>query len=809
MSEPARPAIALVFGSVTPPQGDVVELFAHLGCSKEVSSYEVKLHNHDGKYSPGGASPITVGLAGSISLGRGATCPLLMTLKVEDVKYESTPNQSYITVSGRCWGEKLFRRVVTKSYLSQKGEAIIKDLIDYYAGLSHVRSSVELIEDTDTTYTKLDYTDSPVWDILKYVAETSDKSGVIGFDFRVAPDGRFEFFPKLSKTNAVAIVDNIDGQTKYSKSISRIRNMVTIYGLADKTVPVDKVSWTRSLMPADGSWGSTSGFISLDSAGAPDGGACIKLSVTSLYYGGCRFSLNTGAEVNCELYPLLNLQFKLELAYSGNGLLILFDYTWKSATKVITVSPDTNWHCFEVGVGSAYINQWEQIEAGFDWTKVKRVEAVFYFSENVGTGSFFVHQLYFGGRRYSAIAEDTASQVAYTDGEPREYVETDEELWSDHECDLRAKALLAYLKDPAENLSLTSTLLDFGSSPILAGDKVDVHLPVEGVDGDFRVESVEYRVSAGEGKLEITLELGKEPPQLADYLYGLRTFTVNVEKLSRTKIGRRGIPVATQGGSGRNSSYFNSNVDIDKTSPVLNLLTSRVLKAAFGFDGANTFLTTYIGDLILRSNSQLIRPYTDGSDDLGSSTFQFGNLHVKGVGSLGWLNIGGFTVITDALVLQNLTADAALITSGQFGLARLPRDASGKVLESQGSTLDPMYVNPNARYIPASHTHAATDINSGTLAEARIPNVFTGAITFQGGIITNNVNCANWQLADAIFANDFRITEAEKLGYPKGIAFQNNKGKTIMVLSEKGNLNILGKFRESLPKTRKKNRIIV
>ncbi len=91
-----------------------------------------------------------------------------------------------------------------------------------------------------------------------------------------------------------------------------------------------------------------------------------------------------------------------------------------------------------------------------------------------------------------------------------------------------------------------------------------VHLPTEGVDSDYRVENVEYRVGAEDGELEATLELGKEPPQLADYIYGLRPYTVNVEKLSRTKLGRRGIPVGTQsGGTGANST--SQQLDIDKT----------------------------------------------------------------------------------------------------------------------------------------------------------------------------------------------------------------------------------------------------
>jgi hypothetical protein len=183
------------------------------------------------------------------------------------------------------------------------------------------------------------------------------------------------------------------------------------------------------------------------------------------------------------------------------------------------------------------------------------------------------------------------------------------------------RRLCALLKHP-EYLTVTSTVIDYGNTPLLAGDKIHVTLPNENVDSDFRIESAEYHFAAEEQTLELTLELGKEPPQLADYLYGLRTFTVNVEKLSRTKLGKRGIPIVTQGGGACGSSHFTSNVDIDKDSPVLNLQTNRVFKAAFGFDGANTYVATYTGDLILRAQSKVVRPFSDVSpDDLGSESF--------------------------------------------------------------------------------------------------------------------------------------------------------------------------------------------
>jgi hypothetical protein len=69
----------------------------------------------------------------------------------------------------------------------------------------------------------------------------------------------------------------------------------------------------------------------------------------------------------------------------------------------------------------------------------------------------------------------------------------------------------------------------------LAGDKLHVSLPNEGVNGDFRVLSVEYNVDGKTQTLEIALELGREKPLLADYMYALRSKT---DRLSRIKTSR-------------------------------------------------------------------------------------------------------------------------------------------------------------------------------------------------------------------------------------------------------------------------------
>jgi hypothetical protein len=522
------PVAAIVFGSVTPPQGDVVELRVHLGCTREVSSFEALLQNWGGKYSQNGATPISVGVDGSISMGRGAACPLLMTCRVESVKYESSPVESYVRVSGRCWGERLFRRVVTKTYENKKGEEIVKDLLDYYVGLSHVRDSTELVEDTDTTYTRLEYDNTPVIDILHYIAESADKAGVIGFDFRVAPDAKFEFFPRNSKASSVSLSEKIE-RSEYGRDIHRVRNRIAVYGVADKSVPLDKDAWTESLTPADGAWTATSGNVSFDSAVKVKGSGSIKTATESLSYGGCLFTLDAGKEVDATLFPVLNLWLNRESSFNGNVTLTLFDAADRAAGHEFTVGHE-KWFQTQVRVGAANADLW-QVESGFDWTQIKKVRVVCWF-DGVGTGGFWVDGLFFGGRRYSTVQEDAGSQSGYG---LRELVEVDEELWSDAECESRAKALLASLKDPAEQLTLRSTVADYGTTPLLPGDTVHVALPNEGVNGDFRILSAEYYVDAKTQTLETVLELGREQPLLADYMFRLKSKT---DSLSRYKLAR-------------------------------------------------------------------------------------------------------------------------------------------------------------------------------------------------------------------------------------------------------------------------------
>jgi hypothetical protein len=536
------PKPVVVFGNIFVPETDIIECTVHLGATKEVSSFEVKLQNWGKKYSQSGWLPIQLGATGGIGICRIPYNPNVLpmiSLKVEHIEYQVTGTETYALISGRCWGERLFRRTVTKKYVNCKGETIVKDLLDNYVGISHTRNGYELVENTSTTYTELDYNDTPVWDILQYIAQSADYNGVIGFDFRVAPDGRFEFFRKNSRSVVADLTDSIEEST-YSKDISAVRNKITIWGASDKSYPLDKDGFTEILHPPYGDWtfaggSGGSGNVAQDSTNKAFGTSSVKVHLVNDWYGMAKFTFKAGMEPNCELFPTLNLCLYIPSTFEGSGVAIsLIDDTGKQMVAKPGVAHDAQWNQVSLKVGSKYADEWlpGYGQSGFHWNKIVRVQVSINIHQDLspGNGDYWIDGLYFGGMRYCAVVEDYPSQALYG---LREFVDTDDELYSDNECNLRAQAILDYMKDPAEHLTAKSSVIDYGTTLILAGDKVHVELPNENIDEDFRVISAEYFVDGQTQELEITLELGREAVLLADYMYALKS---KINKVNRLKV---------------------------------------------------------------------------------------------------------------------------------------------------------------------------------------------------------------------------------------------------------------------------------
>jgi hypothetical protein len=535
---------------------DILDMRVHLGLVEEVGSFELTMQNFDAKYT----GQVAVGNWIKIWASRAdASLLKLFTGRVEEVEFDASSTENYLILRGRDRGEELFRRTVTRTYANAKAEEVVKDLIDDFTSLKHVRGTTELVENSDTTYTRLEYENTPLFDILKDIAQSTVKDGVVGFDFRIAWDGKFEFFKRNSKTSPVSLTDRIE-VAEYRKDIHRIRNRITAYGAAEKANPNNRDAWTEDLTVGSGQliyyedselygWWEPVGYCSVakDSSTRIVGNCCVRLSTTQPVASSVLdWYFATGHLFDSNKYPSLTFQLRRENAPGEVGVKIeLMDSNSQKVRRIFRTEPD-KWDLQSFSVGEKQDNDWTHDEfntQAFNWAQIRRIRFEAYFNGN-GSGSFWIDNLFFNSKRWESIQEDTASQQAYG---LRELVEVDEELHSDNECSLRAQAMISYLKDPAEYITLRSDAVTLQDGRLLPGDVVHVSLPNETIDADYRTLTVEHNLIAKEQTFEITLELGKEPKQLASVMSDLRSKT---ESLARNKAGPSGVVGTSSGGGG-------------------------------------------------------------------------------------------------------------------------------------------------------------------------------------------------------------------------------------------------------------------
>ena len=100
------------------------------------------------------------------------------------------------------------------------------------------------------------------------------------------------------------------------------------------------------------------------------------------------------------------------------------------------------------------------------------------------------------------------------------------------------------------------------------------------------------------------------------------------------------------------------------------------------------------------------------------------------------LRIGATEVITSARALQNVTAATGIITSGRFGMARMPAGTSGQVLTGQGAGVDPAYAATPASGLAIFGDGSDGDVTiSGNTTLTR--DMFYNNLTVNAGITLN------------------------------------------------------------------------
>jgi hypothetical protein len=522
-------------GGIQISNEDMIKLRAHIAMMEETSSFELALYNFDKQYIE--TYPIQNKDFVRIFIGRGTVMPQVFQGKVEEIDAESEAMYHELTLKGRCIGEDLYRRLVTGLFQNKKGEVIVKHLLDNYCSfLHHKRNDVELIEDTDTTYTELESINKPLKDILDKIAATADKAGIIGFDYRVEYDGLFAFFASGSKTSPINLMDVIK-YSNYRRTVHRFRNRIYIYGAQEKTDPLDMDSWTESLNDWDsGGYGtlslSTQKVYGVYSVQVQRANRYVQMKRSNLGTVQCGFG-------GAEKYRYLNLFFYPHANAAGQSDIVINFYT----SKDLPDAPNISWF---LPFDSFQMDKWNELKLTLgpkepcvysgpargiwwyntapDWDDIQKIE--FRMDHEGSTDTYLrVDKLHFSDARWNAIAENITDP-----NDIREMTETDEELHSDVECLARANAYLDWLKDEAELLTLQTEILDLGNNRVQPGDMQNVVLPNENINKSFRVTSIDY-VLDEEQELPITIELGKETLLLADYLYRLRKETSIMARL--------------------------------------------------------------------------------------------------------------------------------------------------------------------------------------------------------------------------------------------------------------------------------------
>ena len=112
---------------------------------------------------------------------------------------------------------------------------MVSNLVNSYTATGFVY--LDLIRDTNTTYTKMIFTYEEIFGLIKFIADTASTSGGdIGYDFRVEYDGNFAFLPRGSIVEPYSLAGECTIEEQEG-SIQGILNKIWVFGKEDKAFP--------------------------------------------------------------------------------------------------------------------------------------------------------------------------------------------------------------------------------------------------------------------------------------------------------------------------------------------------------------------------------------------------------------------------------------------------------------------------------------------------------------------------------------------------------------------------------------------
>ncbi len=480
-------------------------------------SYEITL----GSYSPEDAFDIEVGIGiNKLRVGRfqlpnpknkysgveemdalkvSLDSKLLFDGVVDNVE-DILKGGDFLGIEGVGKGYKLFNKLQTKEYVDVNGKTIIVDAVNL-AGLDP--SKVDPDNEIASTFTK-EYEKVPAFEIVEEICRESAKAtGEVGFYFYIDVAGVVHVYPYDKFTSSFVAKRGENLVSYRRKKLGRtVKNKIWVKGEASKPLPLDKdyaenlTKPNNQLNHADGVWTCAGGgaTISMDTITKIVGSYSVKTSGGSA--SGLVFTWNN--VVNFEEYKKLYFQVLTVSAYSYFHY-YLEDEVGKQTQANSRIIKEDEFILEKIAVGKKLESEWNFIQSGFDWTKVKKIVI---WNDIANPHDFWVDGLHLWGKRWEGFAENSPSQTKFN---VREKCFIDDRLLNDADCLLTAKHLTSILKDSSRVIEAEISPANYD---LVQGERLRILDVTRNIDEYARILEITH--SLGEEK-KTTLELSKEP----------------------------------------------------------------------------------------------------------------------------------------------------------------------------------------------------------------------------------------------------------------------------------------------------------
>jgi len=406
--------------------------------------------------------------------------------KVCNITNYAVNNQYIKTISGLSQGEILLRRFKENKFYDAIGASTI--VTEWANDLSLGTGDIT----ADASAVTLEVRTKRYFDLLQWISDYWVSAGVqIKKDFWVDLDGDLVWKVRPIRTAGVETLTEGTNILSYSvvKLVDKVKNNITVYGIAEKPQPSDYDSWTET---SSGDWTLDDGDSLADDAGDKQVGANSLRGYSGAAYDKIQFhrsittlTIRTLDELSFwRKHSVQGFDAGPELQLYAPNNTNYFYYTFSTGVG------DSNWRQINLALGPNNVydadnnddGQWYK-SGSPTWWDIQGLEV--YADFNGNACYVWIDGLYLFPDRWSDTASDGTSQTSYG---RRDLEVTDDKLHSDAECQKRSETMLYQLKDAPTQITMLLT----GNSNILVGDRLSITLATEGISAtNYDVLAVE------------------------------------------------------------------------------------------------------------------------------------------------------------------------------------------------------------------------------------------------------------------------------------------------------------------------------